>query len=37
MRIIFAILFTLLTSEAFSEVHKFVLDNGLKVIVKEDI
>lgn len=36
MRIIFISLFMLLSCQAFSEVHSFTLDNGLKILVKED-
>lgn len=36
MRLVFAIFFTLLSSLALAGVQKFTLDNGLKVIVKED-
>ncbi|RAP35638.1 peptidase M16 [Legionella quinlivanii] len=36
MRLVFAIFFTLLSTLAMSGVQKFTLDNGLKVIVKED-
>ena len=36
MRIVFITLLTLLSSQAFSQVQQFTLDNGLKVVVKED-
>ncbi|MDP1603069.1 MAG: pitrilysin family protein [Legionella sp.] len=36
MRLVLAILFTFLSWQAIGEVHKFTLDNGLKVLVKED-
>lgn len=36
MRLLFAIIFTFLSSQAFCDVQKFTLDNGLKIIVQED-
>lgn len=36
MRIVLLIFFSLLTSQSFAQVQKFTLDNGLKVVVKED-
>ncbi|KTD50379.1 zinc protease [Legionella quinlivanii] len=36
MRLVFAIFFSLLSTLAMSGVQKFTLDNGLKLIVKED-
>ncbi|WP_028388900.1 M16 family metallopeptidase [Legionella fairfieldensis] len=36
MHIIFMILFLILSQQSFSEVQEFTLDNGLKVLVKED-
>lgn len=36
MRIIFTILFSLLSLPSFAGVEQFILDNGLKILVKED-
>jgi len=36
MRIVFLALLTLLSCQTFSQVQQFTLDNGLKVVVKED-
>lgn len=36
MRLALTILFSLLSWHAFSDVQKFTLDNGLKILVKED-
>ena len=36
MRFVFITLLTLISCQTFSQVHEFKLDNGLKVLVKED-
>lgn len=36
MRLAISIIFSLLSWQALGEVHKFILPNGLKIIVKED-
>lgn len=36
MRVILITLFALFSCQTFSQVHQFILDNGLKILVKED-